>query len=173
MTTPANVHTSETVRGGRRYKWRARSTLKTKPTETGSTRLREGNHAMSSCPGSALAAVDGTALRPSGNRTTSSIRANGPRKRKGKMAGTATTTIPASIDSGRRSPRRPRAAKRASTARGQAVNFMADAMPSTTPEANGFLRCASTMARSKKATTGMSSPPVASGSEARGRMTST
>ncbi len=88
------------------------------------------------------------------------------------MVGTATTTMPASMVSGRRSPLRSRAANSASAARGQAVNFMADAMPKTTPEAKGRRRWASTMASSKKATTGMSSPPVASGSDAKGRMTS-
>ena len=56
---------------------------------------------------------------------------------------------------------------------GQAVNFMADTMPRTIPEAKGCLRCASTMASKRKATTGMSSPPVASGSAAMGRMAMT
>ena len=45
---------------------------------------------------------------------------------------------------------------------------MADAMPKTTPEAKGLCRWASTTASSRNATTGMSSPPVASGNEARG-----
>ena len=54
------------------------------------------------------------------------------------MVGTATTIIPASMENGRRSPLRPRAAKRASAASGQAVNFMAEAMPKTTPEAKGL-----------------------------------
>ena len=49
---------------------------------------------------------------------------------------------------------------------------MAGLMPNTMPEANGRRRCASTMARSRNAATGMSSPPVASGSEARGKMIS-
>ena len=76
------------------------------------------------------------------------------------------------MESGRRSPLRPRAAKSANAASGHAVNFMAEAMPKTTPDAKGLCRCASTMARSRNATTGMSSPPVASGNEARGRMMS-
>ena len=52
------------------------------------------------------------------------------------------------------------------------MNFIADAMPSTTPDAKGRCRWASTMASSMKATTGMSSPPVASGKAAKGKMMS-
>ena len=109
------------------------------PTARGSARLSEGNSLTRTCPGSALAAVVGILLRPSGKSTTSSMRANGPRRAKGKMVGTATTIMPASMVKGRRSPLRPRAAKSASAARGQAVNFMAEAMPKTTPEAKGPL----------------------------------
>ncbi len=47
---------------------------------------------------------------------------------------------------------------------------MADTMPSTTPDANGCRRWARTMASRRKATTGMSSPPVASGSDAMGKI---
>ena len=69
--------------------------------------------------------------------------------------------------SGRRSPLRPRAANSARTANGQAVNFIADAIPGTTPTEKGLRRCANTMARSRKPTTGMSSPPVARGATPR------
>ena len=61
-----------------------------------------GTRVTSTWPGSALAAVDGMALRPSGKSTTSSMRANGPRSAKGKIAGTATTSMPANMASGRR-----------------------------------------------------------------------
>ena len=47
---------------------------------------------------------------------------------------------------------------------------MADTTPSTSPLQPGRRRWASTMASSRKATTGMSSPPVASGRAAVGRM---
>ena len=154
ITTPAMLQTSDTVRGVWRYRCRASRTDSTIPTETGSARLNEGNAVTRTWPGNALAAVEGMALRPSGNSTTSSIRANGPRRANGKIVGTATMTTPASIESGRRSPLRPRAAKSASAASGHAVNFMADAIPSTTPEANGRRRWASTMASNKTATHG-------------------
>ncbi len=94
ITTPAMMQTSDTVRGVWRYRCRASSTDSTIPTETGSARLNEGNAVTRTWPGNALAAVEGMALRPSGNSTTSSIRANGPRRANGKIVGTATTTIP-------------------------------------------------------------------------------
>ena len=139
------------------------------PTESGSTRLSDGNVVTSTCPGKALAAVDGMALSPSGNNTTSSKRANGPRSANGMIAGTATSSIPPIMRRGCRSPSLLRAAKSASSATGHAVNFMADAMPSATPDAKGWRRWASTIARSRNAATGMSSPPVASGREANGQ----
>ena len=121
-------------------------------------------------PGSGLAAGELTPERPSGNRTTLSKNAHGPRRANGTTTGPATTSMPRNMTTGRRFPRRLRAAKRANAASGQAVNFMAETIPNTTPEANGCRRWASTMASSRKATTGMSSPPVASGRAAVGKM---
>ncbi len=124
-------------------------------------------------PGRALAAGEAAPASPSGKRITLSMNADGLLSATGSTTGPTTSTSPRAKRPTARCDRRSRAAQAARKASGQAVNFREDAAPKASPATSGRRRCNPTRPASIRATTGMSSPPVASGSAAVGRTVST